>query len=229
MLMKPPLQITPVVLNALMSDYLRRVGRFYGLIAAVPFIIAFIGAWSDGLGFFLFILGIPAAFIVLVVGSVMWFVRSYWHGREVHATREKFATYAAAPTLLVVTIGLSWPTLALGNYIGTMSRLMLNQGHYEAIIAKVRANPKPAWYQDDDGVTYSVHLGPPIRIAFNPAGMLDNWSGIIYDPTGDVMLADGFDPKTGEFAAPDKVTKLFNGDLVRCRRLWGDYYDCSFT
>ena len=223
------MQIPQVVLNTTMSDYLRRVGRFFGLIAAVPFIIAFIGAWSAVLGFFLFLLGIPAAFLVLVVGSVAWFVRSYRHGKEVHATRERVAIYAAAPTLLVITLCLSWPSLALGSYTGTMSRLMLNQGHYKAIIAKVRANPKPAWFQDDNGVTYSVDLGPPIRVAFNPAGMLDNWSGIIYDPTGDVMLADGFDPKTGKFPAPDRVTKLFNGDLVSCRRSWSDYYDCSFT
>ncbi len=212
-----------------MRDYLRRVARFFGLIAAVPFLIAFIGAWSAGLGFFLFIIGIPAAFLVLVVGSATWIVRSYQHGKEFNVTRDRIVVYAAAPTLLVITICLSWPSLALGSYTGTMSRLMLNRGNYEAIIAKVRSNPKPAWFHDDDGVTYSVDLGPPIRVAFNPAGMLDNWSGIIYDPTGDVMLADGFDPKTGKFVAPDKVTKLFHGDLVSCRWLWGDYYDCSFT
>lgn len=212
-----------------MRDYLRRVARFFGLIAAVPFLIAFIGAWSARLGFFLFIVGIPAALIVLAVGSVVWFVRSYRHGREFDKTRDRIVIYAAAPTLLAITICLSWQSLALGSYTGTMSRLMLNRGHYEAIIAKVRSDPRPAWFQDDDGVTYSVDLGPPIRVAFNPAGMLDNWSGIIYDPTGDVMLADGFDSKTGKFVAPDRVTKLFNGDLVSCRRLWGDYYDCSFT
>lgn len=43
------------------------------------------------------------------------------------------------------------------------------------------------------------------------------------------MLADGFDPKTGKFVAPDRVTKVFGGDLVSCRHLWSSYYDCSFT
>lgn len=212
-----------------MGDYLRRVARFFGLVASVPFLVAFVGAWSSGFGFFLFLLGIPAAFLMLIVGAVAWFVRSYQRGKEVEATSDRIFIYAAAPLLLVVTLCLSWPLLALGSYTGTMSRLVFNQGHYQAIIAKVRSDPKPAWFQDDNGVTYSVDLGPPIRVAFNPAGMLDNWSGIIYDPTGDVMLADGFDPKTGKFAAPDRVTKMFNGDLVSCRRLWGDYYDCSFT
>ena len=212
-----------------MVGFLKRITWFYGLVATIPFLIAFIGAWSAGLGFFLFILGVPVAFLVLVIGSIVWAIRSHRTGKEVHEKRERVAIYAAAPILFVLIICLSWPTLALGGYTGTLSRLMLNQGHYEAIIAKVRDDPKPAWFEVDDGVTYSVDLGPPIRVAFNPAGMLDNWSGIIYDPTGEVMLADGFDPNTGEFVAPDRITKLFNGDLLSCRRLWGDYYDCSFT
>ena len=42
------------------------------------------------------------------------------------------------------------------------------------------------------------------------------------------MLADGFDEQ-GRFHAPDRITKIFGGDLVSCRWLWGDYYTCSFT
>lgn len=113
--------------------------------------------------------------------------------------------------------------------MGTFSRLVVNQGHYEAIIAKVARERKAAWFEEDDGVIYSTDLGPPVRVAFNPAGILDNWSGIIYDPTGDVMKAKGFDPKTSKFYAPERITKLFGGDLVDCRHLWGDYYQCSFT
>jgi hypothetical protein len=110
---------------------------------------------------------------------------------------------------------------------------MVNRGHYEEIIAKVkRGHRSPSAnssFEEDGGVEYVVDAGPPVRVAFNPEGMLDNWSGIIFDPTGSVMLAKGFDPKTGKFAAPDRVTKLFGGDLVGCRRLGGSYYDCSFT
>lgn len=123
---------------------------------------------------------------------------------------------------------IAWPLLATGSFVGAFTRLMLNSGHYEAIIARVQTNPRPAWFEEDDGVTYSVDLGPPVRVAFNPEGMLDNWSGIIFDPTGDVMQADGFD-QHGKFRAPERITKLFGGDLVGCRRIWGDYYACSFT
>jgi hypothetical protein len=212
-----------------MKEYLKRVARFFGLIAIVPFLVGFVGAWSAGFGFFLSILVIPAATLGLLVGSIIWFVRSYQHGKRVSGSRDRFLTYSIAPLLLVVTVSAAWPLLRFGNYTGTMSRLMVNHSRYEAIIARVKADPEPAWFKDDGGIKYSVDLGPPIRVAFNPEGFLDNWSGIIYDPTGDVMLADGFDPRTGKFVAPDCVTKLFEGDLVSCLHLWGSYYNCSFT
>jgi hypothetical protein len=61
----------------------------------------------------------------------------------------------------------------------------------------------------------------------NP-GFLDNWSGIVFDPTGAVMQADGWDA-AGKFRAPDAITKLFGGDIVSCSHILGDYYRCSFT
>ena len=106
--------------------------------------------------------------------------------------------------------------------------MTINRSHYEPIIEKARVDRNAAWFDEHRGVTYSVDLGPPVRVAFNPEGMLDNWSGIIFDPTGEVMKADGFDA-SGNFRAPEKVTKLFGGDLVSCRHLLDDYYACSFT
>jgi hypothetical protein len=215
--------------SSFVTDFLLRALRFFAFIACAPLIIGFIGAWQDGLGFFLFLFGIPIAFLALLVGTAIWFARSLRFTKDLCRIRDKAAVGFAVPLLLVSTILLAWPILVAGRYVGTMSRLSVNYGHYETIVARVQANPKASWYEEDGGVIYSVDLGPPIRVAFNPAGVLDNWSGIIYDPTGDVMLADGFDPVTGKFFAPDSVTKLFNGDLVSCRHLWRSYYRCSFT
>lgn len=215
--------------TSFVTDFLRRALKFFAFIGCAPLIIGFIDTWQEGLGFFLFLFGIPIALLTLLVGSAIWFVRSIRFAKELDTVRDKAIVSFAAPLLLVSTILVARPMLVAGRYVGTMSRLFVNYGHYETIVAKVDAKPEASWYEEDGGVTYSVDLGPPIRIAFNPAGMLDNWSGIIYDPTGDVMLADGFDPVTGKFAAPDKVAKLFEGDLVDCRHLWGSYYHCSFT
>lgn len=212
-----------------MREYYKRIASFFALITLVPLAVGFVSAWAEGVGFFLFFFGSPVVIFTLLIGSIIWFVRGLKLARWSEGRSKKLALLSAAPVLLICTIFAALPLLWFGTYVGSMSRLFANRDHYEAIIAKAQKEQKPAWFKDDNGVTYSVDLGPPIRVAFNPAGMLDNWSGIIFDPTGDVMLAKGFDAKTGRFFAPDRVTKLFEGDLVGCRHLWGYYYRCSFT
>jgi hypothetical protein len=210
-------------------SYFKRVARFYTLMASVPLIVGFVGAWSAGFGFLLFIFGVPTALIILAVGAILCLVRAAKLAIPDATNSSRAIAICVSPALLAVTLMVALPLVRTGNFVGSFTRLFINRGHYEEIIAKAQSARSPVWYEDDAGVTYSTDLGPPVRVAFNPEGILDNWSGIIYDPTGDVMLAKGFDAKTGKFAAPDRVTKLFNGDLVGCNRLWRSYYICSFT
>lgn len=212
-----------------MYDHLKRTVRFFALIALVPLIVAFVGSWSAGAGFLLFILCIPVALVTLLVGAVLALVRGAKIDLPTGRQRERVLAVGIVPALLAVTLAVGLPLLITGRFVGSFTRLAVNYAHYEDIIDKARKADRSQWYADDGGVTYSTDLGPPVRVAFNPAGMLDNWTGIIYDPTGEVMLARGFDAKSGIFYAPDRVTKLFEGDLVDCRHLWGHYYDCSFT
>jgi hypothetical protein len=211
------------------ADFLKGALRFFACMTAVSFLFMFVEAWSATAGFVLLTFGVPIAAIVLIVGAGVWAVRGIVQGKAAHVTRERWLLFAATPVLLIITVGLSSPSFVAGAHLGTLSRLMLNWGHYQAIIAKARLDQTAAWYQEDRGVIYCVDVGPPIRVAFNPGGFLDNWSAIVYDPTGDVRLADGWDPATGAFKAPRRVTKLFNGDLVSCSRLLGDFYRCWFT
>lgn len=212
------------------------LGRYTGntvclflLIAIVPFILGLIGVWSEGLGFILFVfVGIPTAFGMPIVTCF-----KLWGGIRVAKYGQNFGQQALAvilaPGLLALWLVTALPLFWAGMYLGDLSRLAVNESHYRDIVNMARISKKAEWYAEHEGVTYSIDVGPPIRVAFNPAGFLDNWSAIVFDPSGDVMLADGFHPKTGKFYAPDRVTKLFSGDLVECRPLWGDYYKCSFT
>lgn len=137
---------------------------------------------------------------------------------------------AYAPILAIAALVLSPIVLRAGRDVATTTHFLLARADYRRIIAEAkRGMHRDGGYQEAHGRTFIVDEGPTIRVAFDPEGFLDNWSGIIFDPTGAVMQADGFDPVTGRFAAPDHVTKLFGGDLVACRRLHGDYYTCSFT
>lgn len=214
-------------------DHVRRCVRFFAITLASPFLIGLVSAWTATLGFLLFLIGSPVLIGVLLVGSILYSVAGVKASRQTVTARGRFINALAAPIMLVITLALAWPSLSAGGFVGTWARLMMNKRHYEAIIAKAekrhRSSGTTSSLEEDGGTEYIVDTGPPVRVAFNPQGMLDNWSGIIFDPTGEVMLAKGFDPITGRFAAPERVTKLFDGDLVRCRKLWANFYDCSFT
>jgi hypothetical protein len=61
--------------------------------------------------------------------------------------------------------------------------------------------------------------GSTLRVAFvEPGGILDNWSAIVYDPTGLV----------GETNSPE-ARKCFGGDLTGAVDLGGGWYRCVFT
>lgn len=80
-------------------------------------------------------------------------------------------------------------------------------------------------------IDFYVDSGPPLRAAFlQPGGILDNWEGVVYDPTNAVATATGWrDRRPGEFTAAPNVLKLFGGDLVRCVHVDGPFYRCWFT
>jgi hypothetical protein len=81
------------------------------------------------------------------------------------------------------------------------------------------------------GVPFVIDRGPPTRVAFpQPGGILDNWEGIVYDSTGAIAAATGWqDGVPGRFSAPRNVVKLFGGDLVGCEPIGDWFYRCWFT
>ena len=74
-----------------------------------------------------------------------------------------------------------------------------------------------------------VDCGPPVRVAFQfGTGLLDNWSGLVYDPSAGVSAI----PDPGDLSIqsrPHRLRGLFGGDIVRCRPLRNKIFDCSFT
>lgn len=211
-----------------MRDHLRRASGFFAAVAAVPLLVGLIGSWSMGLAFLLFLILLPAALILHLVYGIGLARRGFAAARGERGWR-RLVTAGFAPAMIAAVLLAALPAIGLGNYGGTWLRLAVKRGHYDEIVADVRLHPhrRPAIYRNR-GVSFQVDRGPPLRIAFEGQGFLDNWSAIVFDPTGDVMLAQGMDA-TGRFVAPSRVTRLFGGDLVGCRPLGGDYYLCSFT
>lgn len=129
--------------------------------------------------------------------------------------------------LLIVT---SFPTFYFYGYdISLYSYFYWHKSEYEAVIAQVNASSTCQPLLSDKFKT-TVDCASPRRVAFPmPGGIIDNWVGIVYDPTGLVMqanqvpMADLKDPKYAY------VVGLFGGDMTFARHLFGPWYVCSFT
>lgn len=212
------------------GDSLKTAAIALLLVTAVPFVAGFLLAISLPAGLLFAVFGIPTVYAVLLIASGVLLVRGLGFALDADTWRDRAALVLVGPALLVSGAVAVGAAQAAGRDIGSLARLLLEHDRYEAIIAEVRANPTAEFPAAPNGLRYRVDPGPPVRIAFNPDGMGDNWTGIVFDPTGDVMLADGFDAATvGGFTAPDRVKKLFGGDMVSCTHLWGDFYRCGFT
>ena len=137
------------------------------------------------------------------------------------------------PALLIASILITPSVLWAGNRAFVWGTVLIARTWLDGRVEEARRKPPEvgATTVEEHGYWLPWHAddGPPVRVVFltNP-GFLDNWSGIVFDPTRAVEQARGWDAK-GKFYAPERVTKLFGGDLVGCDRLVGFYYYCGFT
>jgi hypothetical protein len=87
-----------------------------------------------------------------------------------------------------------------------------------------RAELRRSGIQLDDGE------GGPVRIAFPWICIVDNWCGVIFDPTDELadFCGDAGQDHRG-FLRDSSLRKLFGGDMTRCERLEKGWYFCWFT
>lgn len=139
----------------------------------------------------------------------------------------------------------TWPALLPGAVVGGCIaslllggagwsrplRFQLARPGYEAQLARILAAPA-AERQRVAGKDCHLDPGPPLRVAFiQPGSLLDNYTAVVYDPTGLVLQANQFRPDWSNWNDPRllPVKKLFGGDLVWAEHLQGPWYRCGFT
>jgi hypothetical protein len=182
----------------------------FASVASVPFLM-------EEIWIFAFI----PSLVSLLTGIALVVYRSF------SKQSQRAAAIAAFGLVLFFTSG------PLHHYIGralTYVRFTLDRDELDAIVAReLRYATIP---HRAVGGGHIVENGPPLRVAFpSPGGMLDNWCGVVFDPSALVMRANDF---RGDFSNWDDpklahVKKLFGGDLRSCRHLDGAYYYCCFT
>jgi hypothetical protein len=165
---------------------------------------------------------------VWMVGLGVWLamlMMALLSSKELRATALKCALVIALTAAFVLT---------KGPQIGEQVRFRLVSGNYEkqlAAILRARAEARPIEKKEFPDLA-EIEEGPVPRVAFYwQRGMIDNWVGLIYDPTGEVMKANAFKADWSNWEAPElqKVKRLFGGSLFSARHLTGHWYLCSFT
>lgn len=133
----------------------------------------------------------------------------------------------AVAGLVVAVAIVGWLT-PVGKTFGAHCKLWREKERYQSVVARIAAGA------DDSNLGYPVTVdsGPPLRIAFSWGGILDNWRGVVYDPSGEVMKANILDMTTWsnrDDPGYASVAGLFGGTLIRAQHLEGDWYLCWFT
>jgi len=124
------------------------------------------------------------------------------------------------PAIALVAVMILLWGMHLGPRIGVVARLWRVEKEYLEVISVIQNNPAVDPPECSDPV--EVEPGPPLRVAFSWGGLLDNWTGIVHDPGGEVLAANNAE-RTSE------ITYLFGGTLIHARHVWGPWYFCAFT
>lgn len=219
-------------MTATLQAYLKQVLLVtLGLIVTI-FAIGFVDGFFSAMFVIVFLFTFPFWAAGVVAGYLFYLVRAVSLVRSKDISRQgKALAVIALPVSACILVFAFLPSLSFGALSGDFGRLLWSKSSYETIIAQNglgAGGDRLLQTGTANGVDFEIDAGPPVRIAFEPDGFLDNWSGIVYDPTGAVMLAKGFD-RDGNFHAPERITKLFGGDLVSCRHFFDHYYRCNFT
>lgn len=113
--------------------------------------------------------------------------------------------------------------------------LLIHEEEYLHVVDSFK-NGKPGTCElswcELDGIQYSVDkLSDPIFVFRFGDGILDNWRGIIYDPSGDVKKAEVFyrEGKSWNSSEYSKLKSVFGGDLIQVQHIRGPFYLGTFT
>ena len=119
--------------------------------------------------------------------------------------------------------------------LGLRLRFQRLKPAYSEIIEKLSSGkiPNQGTYHE---IRYESETDPVFRVSFSWAGIVDNWYGIIYDPSDKIMRVNESDPfKSRDPGSPkvdkelEKIRMVFGGLLYKAERLGDHWYLCWFT
>ncbi len=150
----------------------------------------------------------PAAIALLIVSAFVFLA---------YQPRRAFVL----PAALLTTLPLQW---FFGTTLALQTRLEFIRPQLMAEVQRIHA-AAAAGRQPQDGEVRAEYSASPTSppVAFIDGGLLDNWSGYIYDPTATLDNIANLRP------VPAPASDWFGGRMTSVRRLGGGWFYCSFT
>ena len=126
--------------------------------------------------------------------------------------------------------------------LGDKLRFLRYEKKYVQIIEKIKTK-KISSNGSVNGISYDTEVDPAMRVSFSWGGILDNWKGIIYDPTNELSkIAENnqIHINSGERKqlTPDEeryiketaeLKLLFGGVIYKVKKMGNNWYLCWFT
>ena len=126
--------------------------------------------------------------------------------------------------------------------LGDKLRFLRYEKKYVQIIEKIETK-KISSNGSLNGISYDTEVDPAMRVSFSWGGIIDNWRGIIYDPTNELSkIAENnqIHINSGERKqlTPDEeryiketaeLKLLFGGVIYKVKKMGNNWYLCWFT
>ena len=126
--------------------------------------------------------------------------------------------------------------------LGDKLRFLRYEKKYVQIIEKIETK-KISSNGSVNGISYNTEADPVMRVSFSWGGILDNWRGIIYDPTNELSTIaennqininsgdrNSLTPADEEYIKETTELKLlFGGVIYKVKKMANNWYLCWFT
>ena len=126
--------------------------------------------------------------------------------------------------------------------LGDKLRFLRYEKKYVQIIEKIKTK-KISSNGSVNGISYDTEVDPVMRVSFSWGGILDNWKGIIYDPTNELSkIAENnqthinsgdrkpLTPAEEQYIKETTELKLlFGGVIYKVKKMANNWYLCWFT
>lgn len=159
----------------------------------------------SGTAFLLEVLSVFVIFAVVFAGLAGLAVSALAIKRQ----RSRRATVAVMIILGLWCVWLYAPVRDIGLWV----RFAIEESRYVQALDALAQGREPSCTADK---LCEFDAGPPARAAFSWGGVVDNWVGVVIDPSDDIMNHE-------------RNRGAFGGKLVGCRPIRGHFYLCSFT